>query len=80
MAILLNHNGMQAKYEIRIVHAIIAPYGERLSHAWVTFRGRAYFSGVMPDGWRAGISMETDRYERGMKIVDATRYTSRAGT
>ncbi|QOR55578.1 MAG: hypothetical protein UMS36scaffold28_68 [Phage 59_13] len=75
MAILLNQNGIQVKDEIRIVHAIIAPYGKPLAHAWVTFRGRAYFSGVMPGGWRAGVSMETERYERGMKVVEATRYT-----
>lgn len=74
MAIILNRNGIQVAEQIKIVHAIIAPYGEKISHAWIEYKGRAYFMGFI-EGKKRRVMAPIAPYEAGLNIVHVTRYT-----
>ena len=59
---------------IKIVHAIIEPHGEKLSHAWLEDLDLVFFSGFI-DGEKCLVECAREEYYEQSKISHVVRYT-----
>jgi hypothetical protein len=71
---LMERDGRHIVKDARIVHAVIAPDGEEMSHAWLEYRGEVYFTAVK-DGRRVLVVAGIAEYEAKSKIKHVTKYT-----
>lgn len=60
--------------EYMIVHAIVAPYGEDMAHAWVESKDTCRFIGLL-DGERVLVEYDRAMFYDQMHVKDQTRYT-----
>ena len=60
-----------------LIHAIIAPEGERLAHAWVEFRREAMFKGYYNGGELVTCSVNRFEYRENSKIEELMKYGPR---
>lgn len=67
--------GTMVTAEHMIVHAIVAPYGKDMAHAWVESKdGFVRFIGIL-DGERVLVEYDRTMFYDQMKVKDQTRYT-----
>lgn len=63
--------------EFLIVHAVIAPYGYDMAHAWVevTLKKQAVFIGIVEGGERVKFAADIDEFYADMKVQHTVKYT-----
>lgn len=68
--------GVLVTDEYVIVHAVVAPYGEDMAHAWVESKDTVQFIGIV-DGERVIVEADRIEFYENIKAKDWTKYTIR---